>query len=74
MKASDVPEEPIYAACRNARFLGLGANMSEVMAVLPGFPIKVVRAKLRKMILQKKICGCACGCRGDFILPDVKVI
>lgn len=34
-----------------------------------GFPEKVVLAKLRKLVRQKVIRGCACGCRGDFLLP-----
>lgn len=31
-------------------------------------PPKVVLAKLRKLVRQKKLRGCACGCRGDFEL------
>lgn len=31
-----------------------------------GFHPKVVQRKMAKLIRQKKITGCACGCRGDF--------
>jgi hypothetical protein len=33
-------------------------------------PEKLVRAKARKLILRKRLDGCACGCRGDLqVLP-----
>lgn len=32
----------------------------------PGMPEKLVLAKARKLINQRKLSGCWCGCRGDF--------
>ena len=32
-------------------------------------PLKLVLAKLRKMIKRGLLNGCACGCRGDLELP-----
>lgn len=37
---------------------------------LPEFPIKVILAKARKLIASGRIDGCACGCRGDFSIPE----
>lgn len=33
-------------------------------------PTRLVRAKARKLIRRGLIDGCACGCRGDFSMPD----
>ena len=37
-------------------------------------PEKVLLAKLRKMVKQRKIEGCACGCRGDFYLRGLPAL
>lgn len=67
MKAADVPENPIFVAIENRRLRNLGANFTEVMAMVPDFPEKVVRAKLKSLIRRKVIDGCDCGCRGDYL-------
>lgn len=61
------------------------ANRWDVGAVLSGHPElvgnaieppirlarqKIVLAKARRLIDRGLIEGCACGCRGDFALPD----
>ncbi len=34
------------------------------------FPVKVVRAKLARMIKRGLLNGCACGCRGEFEVTE----
>jgi hypothetical protein len=40
--------------------------IDDVVTALPGFPLKVVRAKARRLIGRGLMDGCGCGCRGDF--------
>ncbi len=44
---------------------------SDIQARFPGVPEKVVLAKLASLVRRKLIDGCACGCRGDFVLTPV---
>jgi hypothetical protein len=41
-------------------------NRWEIGKLLPGYPEKIVLAKLRNMVESGKLWGCGCGCRGDF--------
>jgi len=36
----------------------------------PTLPFNLVKAKMRKLIKRGLVNGCACGCRGDFILTE----
>lgn len=36
-------------------------------------PEKVLLAKLKNLVKRGKLDGCACGCRGDFTIPDIDV-
>ena len=70
MKTSDLPDEIFLAAVKQA---GLGnsarwAMRSDVEALLPDYPEKIIRAKARRLILRKVIDGCWCGCRGDWTI------
>ena len=69
MKAADISDEQIYELVRNRKLTNLGASMRELMDGLPGFPYKVILAKCYQMIRKKRLEGCACGCRGDFLIP-----
>lgn len=35
-----------------------------------GIDMNLFLAKMRKMVKQGKVSGCACGCRGDFIVDN----
>lgn len=72
MKCSELSEEVIFAAVRLAKYPILGQNRWEIYKAFPGVPEKVVQAKLRNMVARKKLNGCACGCRGDFLIPSSK--
>lgn len=70
MKTSDLPDGVFLAAVEKA-----GANnsakwalRSDVEALLPAYPEKIIRAKARKLILRQVIDGCWCGCRGDWTI------
>ena len=45
------------------------ASVWNVAAIL-GIPDKVVRAKVRALVRQRLITGCACGCRGDLQIRE----
>lgn len=47
-----------------------GFENSVQNAMPAGTPPKVALAKMRAMVRKKLVIGCACGCRGDFQLPD----
>jgi hypothetical protein len=44
------------------------AFRADICNAFPGFPAKVVVAKLASMIRRGLFDGCTCGCRGDFEL------
>ncbi len=86
MQAKDIPDEAFIAAVaacsvrQAAAWNNPGAwchrwgvrdELTEALGV--DVPEKVVLAKARTLIKQKRMAGCACGCRGDFDLrgfPD----
>ena len=41
---------------------------SLVPAFPPNTPKKLILAKMKSLIKNKKVTGCSCGCRGDFEL------
>jgi hypothetical protein len=61
---------------------GLGPDVSEdrrqsiakygpyVTDLLPGWPLKVLRAKGQRLIDRGLMTGCMCGCRGDMELTE----
>jgi hypothetical protein len=61
--------ELIFSAILRSTINELGATRWDVERELSSFPPKVILAKIRKMIKQGKLSGCACGCRGDFKIP-----
>ena len=46
------------------------ANLGYVQDALPSFLPKVVLAKLAYLVRGHVLCGCTCGCRGDFHLAS----
>jgi hypothetical protein len=69
MKAADVSDEAVIGAVRNrGQYPNLGLLRHELEAAFPDVPPKVLRAKVRKLIRRGVIDGCACGCRGEFVM------
>lgn len=73
-QAKDISDAVAFEALKTVR----GKNgapdwsaLSDVQEQLIQFPPKVVLAKLRSMIKRGILRGCACGCRGDFELPNL---
>lgn len=62
-KASDIPDSIVFQAI-DAKAPNW-AFISDVAALVPDFPRKVVQAKCNQMIRKGRISGCPCGCRGD---------
>lgn len=70
VRASDITDDRVYAIIEGRRKdLETGVNRWAIAEDLPYFPPKVVLAKLYCMVRKGKLDGCACGCRGDFIIP-----
>jgi hypothetical protein len=65
-KASDIGDSLITAA------IGIGVtSLPHLQAEMADFyPPKVVQAKLAQMVNKGRLLGCACGCRGDFAIPE----
>ncbi len=63
MKAADIPDAIVFQAI-DAKAPNW-ATISDVAALVPDFPRKVVQAKCAQMIRKGRISGCPCGCRGD---------
>lgn len=77
MKASDIPEQPILAfLAAQTRWsthwpsLGGEGGMPCIPDAVPGFPPKVLLAKLSQMKKRGLLNGCPCGCRGDWEITD----
>lgn len=55
----------------SAQFFKPGsANIWAICEMWPTIPIKVIRAKLKKLIKAKQIDGCLCGCSGEFTVIE----
>jgi hypothetical protein len=79
VKTSDIPDEPILkflagpyedwpVAGWATWFEGLPNSVQNAMPA--GTPKKVALSKMASLIRRGKVEGCACGCRGDFRLPN----
>ena len=66
--AKDIDEERLLAFIREINNTGRWAFTWDLHEEFPEYPPKVLRAKCRALISQKKLNGCACGCRGDFYI------
>jgi hypothetical protein len=69
VQAKDIPDTEIlrvvYDLCRESAAWAVGWHVCER---LPGFPEKVVQAKLARQLKRGLMTGCPCGCRGDWEL------
>lgn len=79
MQCKDIPDEPIlkflagpYEGWSAPGWATLfeGYPNSVQQAMPANVPPKLARAKMGQMIRKGLIDGCACGCRGDFRLPE----
>ena len=81
MKCSDIPNEPILEFLK--KLDGTPAslysdetivdkNISICHCMPPGTPEKLRLAKMRRLIERGLVEGCACGCRGDFLLKKAE--
>jgi hypothetical protein len=74
MKCSDIPTRPILEFLERIHpkpataFDGYEESVSLVMPMANGK--KLVLAKMKKLINAGLVEGCACGCRGDFLITD----
>lgn len=80
MKASDLSDERIIGVLMQQEgrwHTSLGPNEWKPHIYDPAFPDaprKVLLAKLRSMIKRGLINGCACGCRGDFYVGELRMV
>lgn len=74
MKAADISDTAALGAVSDIKQqTGTWANTDQVAAYFPAFPIKVVHAKLRRLLKRGLVSGCPCGCRGDWeVVPRTK--
>lgn len=74
-QAKDISDADMLASvARHERGEGGWAMTWDIEPDFPGFPPKVVLAKLRKLLKRGLIDGCGCGCRGDWeIVEQIKV-
>lgn len=74
MQCKDVPDFPIlkFLADLNGTWANWWCNDDkDVRRVFPpGVPDKIVLAKMGRLIRRKLVDGCACGCRGDFVITE----
>lgn len=71
MQAKDIPEAPVlrFLATLTISATWYPGFANSVQHAMPdGTPEKVVLAKMRAMVKRGLVSGCACGCRGDFML------
>jgi hypothetical protein len=68
IKAADLTNETALKAIIATREYWGVSMLWEIQGFLKDFPTKIVKAKLKKLIEQGLVNGCACGCRGDFVV------
>ncbi len=78
IQAKDIPDRDVleFVAHVNdvldqwvCRYLGIsGPNCFEASSTLRVWPEKVMLAKCASLIRRGLMDGCACGCRGDFVI------
>lgn len=78
MQCKDIPDAVFLGAVRNTP----GVNdwpgswrmrwdvQTALEAVVGSLPEKLFLAKARKLMARGLLCGCDCGCRGDYLLPE----
>ncbi len=74
--AKNISDELALSAIRAKRGMyGVSewATLWDIQQYLDQYPPKVVKAKLKSLVKRRVIDGCACGCRGDFNIPQDKM-
>lgn len=73
MKTRDIPTKPILEllAGESDGWFQMDSNgffpaVSDAMP--PGTPRKLRLSKMRNLLNRRLVTGCACGCRGDFMI------
>lgn len=66
-KAADISTKDLLHYLTQQNGLTLNIHLSEIY---PDMPLKVVIAKMRKLINKGWVDGCACGCRGDYEITN----
>jgi len=77
VKCADVPDVPVLEfLARNPTvwYSWFGPKekfeRSVLWAMPDGTPDKLALAKMRQLMKRGLVDGCACGCRGDFVITD----
>lgn len=72
MQCKDIPDAAMLEAVRRAPGIWrLSWDVHDELEELVGpAPPRLFRAKIAKLIARGLLGGCACGCRGDFHLPE----
>lgn len=74
LQTKDIPTEPVLEFLAGLRGAPAAWWKSEgiptVASVFPGIPEKLLLAKMRSLLKRQFVEGCACGCRGDFVITE----
>lgn len=74
MQCKDIPDDVLIGVIRRTEPVNgwrmLWHVSDELEATIGPVPRNLLMAKLRKLCASGKVAGCACGCRGDFHLPE----
>lgn len=76
MQSKDIPTLPVlqFLSNQNRWCVIIDGQEHSVQKAMPaGTPLKLVRATMSKLIRQKLVDGCLCGCRGDFYLTPLGI-
>jgi hypothetical protein len=72
MQCKDIPDAPVlrFIASHDPNWTNwyFGDERDVSRAMPQGAPSKLVLGKMRQMIRRGVVGGCACGCRGDFVI------
>ena len=76
MQCKDIPDQPILELLNQnpGEWHGWTKYNEAMPSVLPAFPDgcpeKLLLAKMAMLIRRGVVDGCACGCRGDFVITE----
>jgi hypothetical protein len=69
IKAANISDELMLQTVTAVTACGVACRW-DIESALSAYPKKVVMAKLKTMVAKKRLLGCACGCRGDFVVSS----
>lgn len=73
MQCKDIPDRPILEfllAHKGQWCTWFGGERSVTRAMPATIPPKLGLAKMKTLIRRGLVCGCPCGCRGDFEITE----